>query len=119
MERRTAIPHPVQKIRESPKFRPKSVHRENSRSERHANCCRVAGEAHTGQLGENPMGAGMDFTLGKPGNKGAGSGEANTQKMHTCSRGDPAKAHIKIREGGEPPPKHQSRALAQDNPQQQ
>ena len=57
-----------------------------------------------GQLGENPMGAGMDFTLSKPGNEGASSGEANTQKMHTCSRGNPAKAHVKAREGGSPLP---------------
>ena len=65
------------------------------------------------------MGAGTDFTLSEPGNEGASSGEANTQKTHTSGRGDPAKAHIKVMEGGEPPSKHQSRALAQDNPQRQ
>ena len=65
------------------------------------------------------MGAGMDFTLSKPGNEGASSSEANAQKTHTCHRGNPAKVHIKVLEGGEPLPKHQSRALAQDNPQQQ
>ena len=52
------------------------------------------------------MDAGMDFTLGKPRNKGVSSGEANSQKMHTCSHGDPVKAHIKVglREVGGPPP---------------
>ena len=103
-----AILHPVQKIKESPKFRPKSGRRKNSRSECCADCCRVADEAHTCQLGKNPMGVGTDFTLGKPGKKEASSGEANTKKTHTCSRGDPAKAHIKVGEGGDSLPSSKS-----------
>ena len=65
------------------------------------------------------MGAGTDFTLSKPGNVRASSGEANAQKTHTCRRGNPAKVHIKVREGGESLSKHHNRALAQENPQQQ